>query len=139
MRPTGVRRLALVLLLAACASGTPAGPRADPATADLTVQQAFSPGRNGMLFIEGAQAELLLERDGAAVDTEAAGPEQTVVFRGLPLGSYRLAPALRPCDANCGRLDGRVGECALDLVLDGDRTVTVRYVVGETCSVSPVG
>jgi hypothetical protein len=57
--------------------------------------------------------------------------------RKLPAGDYRVTRFIRPCDANCGFLDGRTERCSAPVeVAAGDRTkVVIRTKTGSDCEV----
>jgi hypothetical protein len=57
-------------------------------------------------------------------------------FAGIAPGSYRLDAALRPCDGNCGYLDGPTTPCSAQVRVHGDRDVTVSWRVGRRCTVT---
>jgi hypothetical protein len=141
MTPRYAALVAAGLLLVAC-DGRIGGPDNGPyppgaATNTLTVQTRISPGKHGSMFTEGAVPEIrLVDADGRTM-----GPEHdhsdTGVFSGLAAGSYRLDAALRPCDGNCGYLDGPTTPCSATIRVVGDRVVDVAWRVGQRCRVLP--
>ena len=105
--------------------------------ATLTVATSYSEGRNGALYIEGALARLVLrDSDGNVAGAATHWPGKKFVFADLDPGTYVLEPALRPCDGNCGYLDGPTDACRETLSIDGDMGVRVDFTVGEPCVVA---
>jgi hypothetical protein len=134
--------LVLLLVLSGCgAAGAPVprspGPSAvtGTVTGTLIVTTTTRPG--GPVFIEGALPEVRL-RDGAGavVGVELAPSHGPIAFRDLPAGHYTLEPALRPCDGNCGHLDGRTNGCRHPLEVTRDLTVRVVFRIGHGCTVT---
>ena len=88
-----------------------------------------------IVYREGARAEVILrDEHGDLVDRRIVRPGKSVEFRGLPVGDYRLEPALRPCDGNCGYLDPRLDDCSATVTLIGSVQVRVAFVVGSPCT-----
>jgi hypothetical protein len=124
--------LAVAIMLAGCGGGTHG--TATPRSA-LTVSSTVSPGDQGALYIEGALVEVTLVRvDGLKVSTKRSDGRAPIVFTGLPAGQYLIAPALRPCDGNCGALDSPEDGCRERIDVPGTSSVTVRFVVGRSCT-----
>lgn len=127
-------------LVTACGSdaSTPAAPPqpSPPDAVTLQVDTRLLPGADGALYTEGALAEVIL-RDSAGnpVARETARPPEAIRFPSLAPGTYTLAPALRPCDGNCGYLDGRTAGCRATLDLTADTTVSVRFTVAAPCEI----
>jgi hypothetical protein len=134
----------LALLLSACGQGSGSHPRADagqpaadPAgSITLTVHSSVRPGKHGEMFVEGAVPELRLTAPDGTELTPAQDHRDDAVFAGLDPGRYRLHAALRPCDGNCGYLDGPTAPCAATVHVMADREVSVRWRVGQPCRVS---
>jgi hypothetical protein len=100
----------------------------------LTVETSLTTG--GPMYTEGAMAALVLrDSDGQVVGRSMKWPGKTVTFDSLQPGTYFLAPALRPCDGNCGYLDPPTDQCRDRLTVDGDLSVTVKFTVGRRCVV----
>jgi hypothetical protein len=139
MTPRYVALVAAGVLLAGCGSraGSPeTGPYSPVATTNtLTVRTQIAPGQHGMMFIEGAVPEIrLIGADGTAVSPER-DHRATALFSGLAPGTYRLHAALRPCDGNCGYLDGPTAPCAGVVRVPVDGVVDVTWRVGRSCHV----
>jgi hypothetical protein len=146
-RPTFVKgRLAALPLLsvawlAGCAhygsnSATAPGLSLDAAaTAGLLVTTTYRYDSPWFAYREGARAELILrDEDGDEVDRRVVRPGKSVEFRDLPVGAYRLEPALRPCDGNCGYLDPRLDDCAATVKVTRSVRVRVDFVAGSSCT-----
>jgi hypothetical protein len=132
--------LALVLSVSGCRSNNQTDAEADggdsaqPGT--LTVDTTYSEGKGGMLYIEGAMTEVVVrDESGAVVGRHVEMPAKPMTFADLTAGSYSVSAALRPCDGNCGYLDGPTDQCETTVTLDGDLHVTVDFVVGSPCEV----
>jgi hypothetical protein len=87
------------------------------------------------MFAEGSVPEIRLTAADGTVIEPAEDHVTDPEFTGLDPGSYRLAAALRPCDANCGYLDGPTTPCAATVRVAADQQVTVRWRVGQRCRV----
>lgn len=91
--------------------------------------------RTGHGYTEGAIPEVVL-RDTSGHKVRTVRGRSRMLFTGLSPGGYVIEPALRPCDGNCGTLDGRTDACAAKVdVGSGITHVKVVYRVGETCKV----
>ena len=128
---------AVVLLVAGCggrAVGTDAGPGSPAAEAStLTVHTHITEGRHGAVFIEGAVPEIrLIDEDGMTLAPED-DHTTTAAFPDLVAGTYRLHAALRPCDGNCGYLDGPTTPCEGEVRVPRVGSVDVTWRVGEAC------
>jgi hypothetical protein len=134
----------VTLLLASCADddggGRPGGsPTSGEQAGTLTVQTSYQAGKGGAMYIEGALADVILrDESGTEVDTQTKSPGDPIRFEDLAPGSYTLEPALRPCDGNCGYLDGRTDDCTQTIEIDGDVEVKVAFTVGVPCEVRPL-
>lgn len=141
-----------VFALTACGDASPAAPgptshlstsRGTPEASlsrghqTITVASTVHPGRDGMLYVEGAIPEIRL-RDGAGkiIATKLVRSDGSIRFTDLAPGAYQLEPALRPCDGNCGYLDPRTDSCRSSVELVDSLTVTVRFTVGDPCRIS---
>jgi hypothetical protein len=103
----------------------------------ISVVTTYKASVHGAMYTEGALAEVrLLRRDGTVVATKTVPPGKTTTFSHLAPGSYRVAPALRPCDGNCSNLDGRTDGCLASIDLVDSIEVTVDFQVGEPCRVT---
>ena len=134
--------IALLSALSGCASAAPAEPGPRPAVhgAELLVREmrAAQP-----LYIEGSFGYLRVVRlDGGAVvrqgraKTAEPGHRRTLFRRFLPPGRYRVSAYQRPCDGNCGYLDGPTERCeaTVDLHNGRPRTVTLEVTPGAGCA-----
>jgi hypothetical protein len=134
-----VLTVSALALLAGCGSSTAAGPPSatpDAHTSTLTVQTQINPGKHGAMFTEGALPEIrLVASDGTEVkpSKDHASP---AVFADLPPGDYRLRAVLRPCDGNCGYLDGPMSPCAKAVHVEGDLSFAITWRVGDNCHVA---
>jgi hypothetical protein len=125
------------LLATACGSATPsdpgaAGPPSGSETLTITTTYDFSDG----MYIEGALAQIAVFDDDGQVATKTKWPGKVFTFPHLDPGTYDLKAALRPCDANCGYLDGPTDRCHATLRVDRDLRVRVDFMVGEPCSIA---
>jgi hypothetical protein len=132
--------LASVAWLAGCAgdgSPGPATPEPDgtPVENTLLVRTTYDAGHPWIVYREGAMAEIILRDDaGQVVDRRIVRPGRPVEFRDLPAGDYRLEPALRPCDGNCGYLDPRMDDCRATVAVTRSVRVRVDFAVGDSCT-----
>ena len=129
---------ALVLLVTGCGNHEPVSlsPGVDPAGQfRLTVHTSVKPGKHGELFTEGSVPEIRLRAEDGTVIEPTKDHVAIAVFPRISPGSYRLTAALRPCDGNCGYLDGPTTPCAATVRVHADQEVTVRWRVGESCRV----
>lgn len=129
--------LALTVALAGCGGGDDVAAPA-PQNARLVVESTYSPGRDGVLYTEGALLEVVLTAPDGETQTQQGPVEEDLVFDGLPVGRYVVRPALRPCAGNCGHLDDRTDECEAVVELRDTTRVRVDTVVAEPCTVVPV-
>ena len=136
-----MRRLTLLLgpvalaLLAACAD--PSIPSDAPAPASLTV--TIAPSEGGPVYIEGALRYLHVT--GPDVDVRKQLDTNGPVTITLPDGgSYRLESWARPCDGNCGYLDGAVDRCSGTFPVTGGETTAIEVTapVGHPCTFSVI-
>jgi hypothetical protein len=126
-------------LLGGCGQGT--DPPADggftsgPDRASVVVRTHLSPGAHGEMFTEGAVPEIrLVDADGHELSPEQ-DHRDTAIFRDVAPGGYRLVAVLRPCDGNCGTLDGPTGRCEKHVRVGPADTFDVRWRVGRPCRV----
>lgn len=104
----------------------------------LRVKQLFVPGQ--MLYAEGSDSFVRVEREGRkAIERQLVSPTKIPRARiRLEPGAFRLVSFQRPCDGNCGTLDGPTDQCsgsfkgAAGDVID----LTVRFTPGEGCKIS---
>jgi hypothetical protein len=126
-------------LVVGCGTATSSGPRtATPVgqQSTVTVHTEIRPGRHGAMFIEGAVPEIrLVTADGSEV-TPRKDHISPAVFDDLPAGTYRLRAVLRPCDGNCGYLDGPMSPCGTSVDVAGDLTYVVHWKVGDDCTIT---
>jgi hypothetical protein len=126
-------------LLAGCGSATSSEPRtASPEiqTSTLTVTTEIRPGHHGAMFTEGAVPEIRVVTGDGTELTPREDHVSPAVFEGLTTGDYRLRAVLRPCDGNCGYLDGPMSPCGASLHVADDLTYAVHWKVGEDCTVA---
>ena len=138
-RPSGVGRIpcfavACFLVLAACQ----ADPASDAGSGDGAVQvtTTYRAGESGELYIEGAMVDIILrDTSGEVIGHESAAPGEPIVFSDLPTGTYVIAPALRPCDGNCGSLDARTDGCHDTVDVAGELRIQVSFQVLSPCAI----
>jgi hypothetical protein len=67
--------------------------------------------------------------------TAAPGRTRTIFHRFLPLARYRITAYQRPCDGNCGYLDGPTERCdtTVELRAGERRRVTLEVTPGAGC------
>jgi len=134
--------MALLSALSGCASAAPAEPGPRPAIhgAELLVREtrAAQP-----LYIEGSFGYLRIVRlDGGVVVRKGRakvadpGDTRTLFRRFLPPGRYRVSAYQRPCDGNCGYLDGPTERCDATIELRNGRAraVTLEVTPGAGCA-----
>jgi len=140
MRPLAA--IALLSALSGCASAAPADPGPAPAIsgAELVVREARA---SQPLYIEGSIGYLRIVRLDSGVvvrkgraRTAAPGHTRTLFRHFLPPASYRIIAYQRPCDGNCGYLDGPTERCDLTVqVRNGrPRSVTLEVTPGGECT-----
>lgn len=101
----------------------------------ITVTNDVRPGRGGALYTEGAVADVILINEGGQ-HFAPEGEGGRLTFHRLKPGKYTIRPALRPCDGNCGYLDGRVDSCASQIHMGADNVrLHVVYRVGKACHI----
>lgn len=106
-------------------------------TQTVTVTTTFEAGRSGAVYTEGAMAEVLLVDSSGDDVAEATGmPGGVLTLDEVPDGRYVLKPALRPCDGNCGFLDGRRDGCRQPIVVADTVRVRVHFVIGKPCVIA---
>jgi hypothetical protein len=140
MRPLAA--IALLSALSGCASSAPADLGPPPAIrgAELVVREARAAQP---LYIEGSFGYLrivrldrgIVVRKGRA-RTADPGHTRTLLRRFLPPARYRITAYQRPCDGNCGYLDGPTERCDVTVaVRDGrPRSVTLEVTPGAGCT-----
>ena len=77
---------------------------------------------------------VLRDGTGRMVGRRTVRPGTSVDFRDLVAGTYRLEPALRPCDGNCGYLDPRLDDCSGTVRVVRAVRVRVDFAVGVSCA-----
>jgi hypothetical protein len=125
--------LALALLLGACAD--PSIPSDAPTPASLTV--TIAPSEGGPVYIEGALRYLHVS--GPDIDVrKQLDPDRPVIITLPDEGSYRLESWARPCDGNCGYLDGATDRCSGTFPVAGEETTAIEITapVGHPCTMS---
>ena len=140
-----MRQLAAIALLAGLArcAEAPAEPGRSPTLpgATLVIREARAADP---LYTEGSISYLrvvrldtgIVVRKGRAV-AAVPGHTRRVFKRFLPAATYRVLAYQRPCDGNCGYLDGPTERCDATVELrDGDRRViTLAVTPGAGCAV----
>jgi hypothetical protein len=131
----GVAAAIGLLTLTGCgqadAEGGPGGH--GPADHTLTVMTTIKPGDKGAMFTEGASPEIrLVAPDGSHINPVRDHVDKPV-FENLAAGRYLLTAVLRPCDGNCGYLDGPTSPCRTFIDVPADTTALVTWRVGENC------
>ena len=138
MTPRYVALVTAGLLLSSCGgrlTGPATGPYSPGVTSTMTVQSTITAGPHGPRFTEGAVPEIrLVAADGTTV-SPAHDHRATAVFGSLAPGRYRLEATLRPCDGNCGYLDGPTASCAATVRVPGKGTISVTWRDGRGCRV----
>jgi hypothetical protein len=141
LRPLAALTL-LTAALAGCGEQRMATPPAQPTgTGRLVVleDRAAQP-----LYTEGSIGFLTIERTGAdgplidgRVETSTPGTAAIVFSRHVPAGDYRLVRFERPCDGNCGTLDGPVSRCVatFGVVAGETHRVVVHVQPGAGCEI----
>lgn len=142
-----MRRVATLLALAVLAAGcgqasdavAPKQTRSDPEPTPHKVSVVVTTKmhwQDEMIYIEGALQEVaLVDANGHRFTAEPAmnGPFR---FDHLSPGTYELHGALRPCDGNCGILDGRVDRCHTTLEVASDLEAQVSFTIGQPCVIT---
>jgi hypothetical protein len=92
----------------------------------------------GGVYIEGYVASARVTRPDGTPMFEVTVPYKQPVVRDLPPGSYRLAFSVRPCDANCGNLDGVSERCQSSFRVEAGQVTSLRALVGPNvgCRIS---
>lgn len=123
----------LLLSMSGCSDAHTDDPESSAPSAALRVEWDQSPGRGGAMYFEGAVPDFeLTSADGEKLPPDQQG-DQAWSWESLPVGSYVLRAGQRPCDGNCGMLDGLTDRCSKKLDLDGVTRVVVRLVVQRPC------
>lgn len=99
----------------------------------LSVTTKIKPGRHGEVFTEGAVPEIRLVSKTGTTISPARDHVDSPVFKHLEAGRYVLKAVLRPCDGNCGYLDGPVSPCRTVVHVPADATARVTWRIGEDC------
>jgi hypothetical protein len=130
----------IALALTASCGGTPdraisppvASPSPASSTHEVVVSQSFGSGEHGVMYIEGAVAELVITGEDQPAQTVQGDPDRPITLSGLSSGDYTVKAALRPCNANCGNLSEPVDGCATGMSVPQTTRLTVRYVVAQS-------
>jgi hypothetical protein len=136
-----IRYAALVMAALAALTGctsvdTDGGLRPDSnAGRTVLAHTDIRPGPRGEMFFEGAVPEIRLVDGAGKVNRPVRDHRETAAFPALEPGIYRIQAALRPCDGNCGTLDGAMYRCSAQVRVDGAEVLRVRWRVGQTCRV----
>jgi len=122
--------VALCLALGGCSTLTTAGEMPSPALLHVTVVPDASAG----MYIEGAARYLRMT--GPGIDTQMRLNDGTPTAISLPAGSYQLESWARPCDGNCGHLDGPTDRCTGTFPLVGGETTAIEITAspGKPCT-----
>lgn len=134
-----VALVACLLPLVAC-GGAGGSATADPPLGgdqqhSLVVEQTYGPGRGGVLLVEGGIADVLVRGEGGKEEVLQGNPDKPLTFKGLAAGQYTVEPAIRPCNANCGNLGGRIYGCSISIDVPAVTRLAVRYIATEPCEV----
>ena len=129
--------LALVLALAGCGHSDRVDPVGPAPSVSVTVRTTIDPGPHGELFTEGAVPQVRLVGPGGTLSPDQDDTDSSV-FRDVLPGRYRLEAALRPCDGNCGTLDGPTHRCSQQVRVREDSSFVVTWRgAGSPCRVAP--
>lgn len=135
MRAYGAVALAAIAVVS-CGDGDESRLRTDPGHS-LVIETTYEAGPTGALYDEGALSEVIFTDVEGASRTERGPTDSPLTVRGLPPGTYRVEPGLRPCSGNCeNRLDARTDTCEVVVTVPAVRVIRVRYVATEACQAS---
>jgi len=126
--------VATLLAVGACAQSSADDPKAEE-NGSILLTADYKAGDNGVLYIEGAVAEVIV-RDAAGQEISRGSGIDPLRFTVPAPGLYTIQPALRPCDGNCGYLDPRTDSCTTTVLVHADVVrLHVTYRVGEPCQI----
>jgi hypothetical protein len=129
-----VLALATAVVAAGCgASDETTSPAAAPETASLTIEQVLD--TSGPMFIEGYLWSLeIVDADGNQVfKDDIEGTEHT---EELPVGTYTIKSAMKPCSGNCGYTDDQVNSCELEVDVAAPATaVEISQAADRPCTI----
>jgi hypothetical protein len=119
-----------VKLLAALAAALTLGGASQP-TRLVVAEQFVGPGR----YIEGSLWHLRIAHRGQALVDRYV--RKTTLALTVAPGAYVVTSYQRPCDGNCGYLDGPTDRCSATVTVPRARTlhVTVLNRTAATCSI----
>jgi len=123
-----VALLSLACLIVACGGSDER--EAVSETGRLVVEKSLA---ERPLFIEGSVTHVRIVRaDGATIIDETRSVGSPLFDEALRPGDYAVETVERPCDGNCGYLDGPVEStrCATDVRVRIGATTTVAIVLG---------
>ena len=144
MRTTPVTAVLAVLVAApGCSDSAPAvsGPPQALHGAPLVIREAraahplYIEGSIGYLRVVDADTDIVVRK--GRVRTAAPGTTRRTFKRFLRPGRYRIVSYQRPCDGNCGYLDGATEHCETTIELHdaGPRRLTLEITPGAGCRV----
>jgi hypothetical protein len=138
MKKQWAAAIALILLaplLGACARQVAASGPGGSGRVRLVQEEDM----DGGAYIEGYVASARVTRPDGSPMFEITLPYKEPVLRDLRPGSYRLAFSVRPCDANCGNLDGVSERCEASFRIEPARVTDLHAVVRPDagCRITP--
>lgn len=137
--PAGALALFAVLGLGACDNATDGHIRVDQ-------QGVVNPDGRFDMYQEGSMwFAVVRTRDGSDVVESPAGltgrfEHVALLDADIPPGAYVVETYQRPCDGSCESLGPISDRCALDLTIEPDSVVLLRYPFspGHGCSLTVV-
>ena len=129
--------IAAGLLVSSCGGNRATVGSATPqSTSSITLHTKFVP--KGSFFTEGALVEVSVMDSGRSlIGPETFELDSTHELGPLNSGTYQLHAAVRPCSANCGRLDAPAFSCVADVVVPDADALTLS-VDARHCEISSV-
>ena len=135
--------LAVLVAAPGCSDAAPAASGPPPALhgAPLVIREAraaqplYIEGSIGYLRVVAVDSGIVIRK--GRVKNAAPGTTRRLFKRFLKPGRYRIVSYQRPCDGNCGYLDGPTERCETTVKLrDGHaRRVTLEVTPGAGCRV----
>jgi hypothetical protein len=136
MRRRAFGILALALALGSCSTLTSAG---EPPPPGALVRVTVAVPHGAGLYIEGAVRYLHIT--GPAIDTQLQLNQGGATAVSLPGGqTYQLESWARPCDGNCGNLDGPTDRCTETFPLESGKTTAIEITAppGKPCTMAVI-